>query len=102
MALPPLTDEEKSRGLRLLLAYAREGMERERAECDADLNLPESEYDTAVSSRVLVRRIIAEIEGMPPVQTCHAVQHGDLTACEVCGLCWDTNDAHPPGCKATS
>lgn len=29
---------------------------------------------------------------------CEAVQHADQTACERCGLVWDTNDPDPPAC----
>lgn len=34
-----------------------------------------------------------------PQPTCHAIQYGDSTVCNVCMLAWDTNDDHPPACQ---
>jgi hypothetical protein len=33
------------------------------------------------------------------MKPCKVRQYSDMTKCESCGLCWDTNDQYPPECK---
>jgi hypothetical protein len=32
------------------------------------------------------------------MDSCKIRQYSDMTKCESCGLCWDTNDQYPPDC----